>query len=378
MAVLKMLNLRDRSTDTKTEYIVDHILWSVLFGTVAYFSFPMYVPRLIYERSVAKVVISMALTGLVGFAVSFSYNRKTSGTVLDTLIGLGTYILLTLGLYLKPFLACLLVITAILILAGVFAIWCRKIGNQVDRKRIICGRLLKCCWVARACLGAASAVILIGVLVIQYFGGDETSINAAYEDKLSWVVADQYNLDNEDRLTVKETYGDDCGLEANIDTIKLIRDRDVFATLTYSKKCEVLKAIIRCEAHQLGLPEIKIEFGKLDDETAGQSDCTTNTITINENAVKKGKAEKLLETCCHESRHIFQGMMCSIYRQISPEQRNLQAFTKDDVGGWVLNYENYIEDSSIYYELQPLEADAREYAYSRVLEYYTDIDELVQ
>ena len=378
MAVLKMLNLRDRSTDTKSEYIVDHILWSVLFGTVAYFSFPMYVPLLIYERSVAKVVISMALTGLVGFAVSFSYNRKTSGTVLDTLIGLGTYILLTLGLYLKPFLACLLVITAILILAGVFAIWCRKIGNQVDRKRIICGRLLKCCWVARACLGAASAVILIGVLVIQYFGGDETSINAAYEDKLSWVVADQYNLDNEDRLTVKETYGDDCGLEANIDTIKLIRDRDVFATLTYSKKCEVLKAIIRCEAHQLGLPEIKIEFGKLDDETAGQSDCTTNTITINENAVKKGKAEKLLETCCHESRHIFQGMMCSIYRQISPEQRNLQAFTKDDVGGWVLNYENYIEDSSIYYELQPLEADAREYAYSRVLEYYTDIDELVQ
>ena len=373
-----MLNLRDRSTDTKTEYIVDHILWSVLFGTVAYFSFPMYVPLLIYERSVAKVVISMALTGLVGFAVSFSYNRKTSGTVLDTLIGLGTYILLTLGLYLKPFLACLLVITAILILAGVFAIWCRKIGNQVDRKRIICGRLLKCCWVARACLGAASAVILIGVLVIQYFGGDETSINAAYEDKLSWVVADQYNLDNEDRLTVKETYGDDCGLEANIDTIKLIRARDVFATLTYSKKCEVLKAIIRCEAHQLGLPEIKIEFGKLDDETAGQSDCTTNTITINENAVKKGKAEKLLETCCHESRHIFQGMMCSIYRQISPEQRNLQAFTKDDVGGWVLNYENYIEDSSIYYELQPLEADAREYAYSRVLEYYTDIDELVQ
>ena len=378
MAVLKMLNLRDRSTDTKTEYIVDHILWSVLFGTVAYFSFPMYVPLLIYERSVAKVVISMALTGLVGFAVSFSYNRKTSGTVLDTLIGLGTYILLTLGLYLKPFLACLLVITAILILAGVFAIWCRKIGNQVDRKRIICGRLLKCCWVARACLGAASAVILIGVLVIQYFGGDETSINAAYEDKLSWVVADQYNLDNEDRLTVKETYGDDCGLEANIDTIKLIRARDVFATLTYSKKCEVLKAIIRCEAHQLGLPEIKIEFGKLDDETAGQSDCTTNTITINENAVKKGKAEKLLETCCHESRHIFQGMMCSIYRQISPEQRNLQAFTKDDVGGWVLNYENYIEDSSIYYELQPLEADAREYAYSRALEYYTDIDELVQ
>lgn len=373
-----MLNLRDRSTDTKTEYIVDHILWSVLFGTVAYFSFPMYVPLLIYERAVAKVVISMALTGLVGFAVSFSYNRKTSGTVLDTLIGLGTYILLTLGLYLKPFLACLLVITAILILAGVFAIWCRKIGNQVDRKRIICGRLLKCCWVARACLGAASAVILIGVLVIQYFGGDETSINAAYEDKLSWVVADQYNLDNEDRLTVKETYGDDCGLEANIDTIKLIRDRDVFVTLTYSKKCEVLKAIIRCEAHQLGLPEIKIEFGKLDDETAGQSDCTTNTITINENAVKKGKAEKLLETCCHESRHIFQGMMCSIYRQISPEQRNLQAFTKDDVGGWVLNYENYIEDSSIYYELQPLEADARDYAYSRVLEYYTDIDELVQ
>ena len=378
MAVLKMLNLRDRSTDTKTEYIVDHILWSVLFGTVAYFSFPMYVPLLIYERSVAKVVISMALSGLVGFAISFSYNRKTSGTVLDTLIGLGTYIFLTLGLYLKLFLACLLVITAILILAGVFAIWCRKIGNQVDRKRIICGRLLKCCWVARACLGAASAVILIGVLVIQYFGGDETSINAAYEDKLSWVVADQYNLDNEDRLTVKETYGDDCGLEANIDTIKLIRARDVFATLTYSKKCEVLKAIIRCEAHQLGLPEIKIEFGKLDDETAGQSDCTTNTITINENAVKKGKAEKLLETCCHESRHIFQGMMCSIYRQISPEQRNLQAFTKDDVGGWVLNYENYIEDSSIYYELQPLEADAREYAYSRVLEYYTDIDELVQ
>lgn len=191
------------------------------------------------------------------------------------------------------------------------------------------------------------------------------------------MVADQCDLNNEDRLTVKETYGDDCGLDANMDTIKLIRDRAVFASLIYSKKCEVLEAIIRCEAHYLGLPEIKVEFEKLDDEIAGQSDCTTNTITINEKVVKKGKTEKLLETCCHESRHIFQGMMCSIYRKISPEQRNLQVFTKEDVAGWVLNYENYIEDG-IHYELQPLEADAREYAYSRGLEYYTDIDELVQ
>ena len=377
MALLKKLNLKDRSTDTKVEYIADHILWSVIFGAVSYFSFPAVVPLLLYERSVVKVVVSMVLASLIGLGISFSYNRKTSGTVFDTLIGMSTYILLTIGLYLKPFLACLLIITAILILAGVFAIWHRKIVNQEDRKRIIYGRLLKCCWIARACLGTASAVILIGVLVIQYFGGDKTSINAAYEDKLSWVVAEQYDLNNEDRLTVKETYEDDCGLEANIDTIKLIRDRDVFATLTYSKKCEVLETIIRCEAHYLGLPEIKVEFEKLGDEIAGQSDCTTNTIMINEKVVKKGRAEKLLETCCHESRHIFQGMMCSIYRKISPEQRNLQAFTKDDVGGWVLNYENYIEDS-IYYEMQPLEADAREYAYSRVLEYYTDIDELVQ
>ena len=377
MALLKKLNLKDRSTDTKVEYIADHILWSVVFGAVAYFSFPAVIPLLLYERSVVKVVVSMVLASLIGLGISFSYNRKTSGTVFDTLIGMSTYIFLTIGLYLKPFLACLLIIAAVLILAGVFAIWHRKIVNQEDRKRIIYGRLLKCCWIARACLGTASAVILIGVLIIQYFGGDETSINAAYEDKLSWVVAEQYDLNNEDRLTVKETYGDDCGLEANIDTIKLIRDRDVFATLTYSKKCEVIETIIRCEAHYLGLPEIKVEFEKLGNEIAGQSDCTTNTITINEKVVKKGRAEKLLETCCHESRHIFQGMMCSIYRKISPEQRNLQAFTKDDVGGWVLNYENYIEDS-IHYEMQPLEADARDYAYSRVLEYYTDIDELVQ
>ena len=377
MALLKKLNLKDRSTDTKVEYIADHILWSVVFGAVAYFSFPAVIPLLLYERSVVKVVVSMVLASLIGLGISFSYNRKTSGTVFDTLIGMSTYIFLTIGLYLKPFLACLLVITAALILAGVLGIWRRKIANREDRKRILCGRLLKCCWIARACLGTASAVILIGVLVIQYFGGDETSINVAYEDKLSWVVADQCDLNNEDRLTVKETYGDDCGLDANMDTIKLIRDRAVFASLIYSKKCEVLEAIIRCEAYYLGLPEIKVEFEKLDDEIAGQSDYTTNTITINEKVVKKGKTEKLLETCCHESRHIFQGMMCSIYRQISPEQRNLQAFTKDDVGGWVLNYENYIEDG-IHYELQPLEADAREYAYSRVLEYYTDIDELVQ
>lgn len=377
MALLKKLNLKDRSTDTKVEYIADHILWSVVFGAVAYFSFPAVIPLLLYERSVVKVVVSMVLASLIGLGISFSYNRKTSGTVFDTLIGMSTYIFLTIGLYLKPFLACLLVITAALILAGVLGIWRRKIANREDRKRILCGRLLKCCWIARACLGTASAVILIGVLVIQYFGGDETSINVAYEDKLSWVVADQCDLNNEDRLTVKETYGDDCGLDANMDTIKLIRDRAVFASLIYSKKCEVLEAIIRCEAYYLGLPEIKVEFEKLDDEIAGQSDYTTNTITINEKVVKKGKTEKLLETCCHESRHIFQGMMCSIYREISPEQRNLQVFTKEDVAGWVLNYENYIEDG-IHYELQPLEADAREYAYSRVLEYYTDIDELVQ
>ena len=377
MALLKKLNLKDRSTDTKVEYIADHILWSVVFGAVAYFSFPAVIPLLLYERSVVKVVVSMVLASLIGLGISFSYNRKTSGTVFDTLIGMSTYIFLTIGLYLKPFLACLLVITAALILAGVLGIWRRKIANREDRKRILCGRLLKSCWIVRACLGATSAAILIGVFVIQYFGGDETSLNVAYENRLSWVVADQYDLNNADRLTVKETYGEEYGLEANIDTIKPIRDKNVFASLTYEKKCGVLEAIILCEAHQLGLPEIKIKFKKLNDEIAGQSDWITNTITINEEAVKKGKAESLLETCCHESRHIFQGMMCSIYRKISPEQRNLQVFTKNDVAGWVLNYENYIEDS-IYYGSQPLETDARDYAYSRVLEYYTDIDELVQ
>lgn len=102
MALLKKLNLKDRSTDTKVEYIADHILWSVIFGSVAYFSFPAVVPLLLYERSVVKVVVSMVLASLIGLGISFSYNRKTSGTVFDTLIGMSTYILLTIGLYLKP------------------------------------------------------------------------------------------------------------------------------------------------------------------------------------------------------------------------------------------------------------------------------------
>lgn len=83
MALLKKLNLKDRSTDTKVEYIADHILWSVIFGSVAYFSFPAVVPLLLYERSVVKVVVSMVLASLIGLGISFSYNRKTSGTVFD-------------------------------------------------------------------------------------------------------------------------------------------------------------------------------------------------------------------------------------------------------------------------------------------------------
>ena len=48
-------------------------------------------------------------------------------------------------------------------------------------------------------------------------------------------------------------------LSENIDIIKLIRDNDTFQALDYEKKCEVVQAILYCEARYLGLCEVNLQ-----------------------------------------------------------------------------------------------------------------------
>jgi len=187
-------------------------------------------------------------------------------------------------------------------------------------------------------------------------------------------------------VNVIQTYDDRYKLANNIDLIKHIRTNERWNSIDYEKKQEVVKAIINCEARYLGLStKLNIEFKELDDEIRGQYDNLNKTITINSNILKAEDSlpAGILVTCLHETRHVYQHELCDLYKNVSPQQRDLFCFTSEGTSSWIENLSEYnLPDGTIRgdidYYTQPMEKDARDWAYEQALIYYTEIDKMLE
>lgn len=385
--------LKDKSTQSKGEYLFDHILFGVILAYDIYNILPSVIPMAKYTNSISKLVVCMLLTSMFGIVFSFNFNRCEKGVLQDILSGVGLYTVSTLGEYAVGFISWLCIGLLVISVFGIILIITKNVKRKDRIKQIMFSRFLRSTQVVRRNVGVA-AVIAVMALPIGLNCFQNEKLNEDYYEK----VCEEYGLNADDiqdgisgyegELSVLENYGDEYRLEKNIDTIKLIRDNDTFQTLDYEKKCDVLRAVCYCEARDLGLCKINIVFEDIEDDTLlGTYNHATKTITVNAKPIKDGSllggtAEELLITVLHECRHYYQNLLSEMYISATPEQRNLLAFTGEGVNDWITNIGDYkpgdetIEGQVEYY-VQPIERDARTYAKAEVQIYYLEIDSIL-
>ena len=113
------------------------------------------------------------------------------------------------------------------------------------------------------------------------------------------------------------------------------------------------------------------------DSLLGSYEHITKTISINaktlrDGSIPGGSAEELLITALHECRHCYQHLLGELFQKASPLQRNLYAFSNEDVAEWVTNL-----DGDLEYRLQVVEWDANNYAVKEANVYYLEIDKFL-
>ena len=259
------LKLKDKSTQSKGEYLFDHILYGTMLAYDIYNILPCVIPMAKYTNSISKLVVCMLLTSMFGILFSFNYSRCEKGVLQDILSGVGLYTVSILGEYAIGLIRWIVIGLLVISVVGVTLVISKKIKRKDRIEQIIISRFLRSTQVVRRNVGVAAVIAVVALPIgLNYFQNDK--LNEDYYEK----VCEEYGLNaddiqdgisrNEGELSVLENYGDEYRLEKNIDTIKLIRDNETFQTLDYEKKCDVLRAVCYCEARYLGLCNINIVF----------------------------------------------------------------------------------------------------------------------
>lgn len=373
----------DRSTVKKSEYILDHMFFGTLLGYAFITWLPKICPIAYSYKSEVVLILCMIVMCSVGILLSYKNNRTNKETGRDIISGLGLYVLITLGK-----LCGILVIYIFLVLLTITlaeAVYCillehnnKKLNNYLNIEKIYnLILIIKNNFVL-------SCNLFLCILPIYLRITSESELLIPF-----------YEIANEERraicndYVITEAYDDRYCLSENIETIKLIRNNDIFQELDYEKKCEVVEAIMQCEARYLGLCKIHLEFAEMEETILGKYISKTKTITINSKPLKDGTKiggsnEAVLRTVLHECRHCYQELLVDLFKAATPEQRNLYAFTSEGVSLWLQNMNDYYTVSNesdsngyLHYRNQALEEDARRWEDVEMIDYFNRIDELL-
>lgn len=381
MKQTKRIRIRDRSVENFKSYLTEHLWFGVVMGINVYELLPIIVPIAYLDRSIPKLILCMVGTGCVGILFTYRYNRSFWGVLMDTNLGLGMYVVLTVGKYSPAFIIWTLAATCAFTMLSLIRIWCRGIRKPDYRKQIILSRSFRGIWAIRRNMAILATVLMV-VLPLSFRFFKTEALSEAYINQLQAM-----NDGTSEEIAVHQAYGDEYRMAENIDIIRLIRDNETFQNLSYRQKKEVAEAIIYCEARYLHLCKINVKFEDLGDDTWGVYNHAEKKISINKKLLQKNgmpgaTAETVLKTCIHECKHVQQHLWVDMYEEATPEQRALMLFSEEEIDEWVKNFKQYsnpteeLEDYLLYY-IQPVEKDARKYADEQVEIYYAEIDSLL-
>ena len=124
------LKLKDKSTQSKSEYLFDHILYGSILAYDIYNILPVVVPIAKYYNSVSKLIGCMLFTSIFGIIFSYNYNRCGKGVFQNIVSGLGLYIVFTVGRYVPIFIRCLGVAMLVISIAGIVCVVSKRIKKN--------------------------------------------------------------------------------------------------------------------------------------------------------------------------------------------------------------------------------------------------------
>ena len=125
------LKRRDRLTISKREYLFNHALYSILLACDLYVILPIIIPIAKYNNSFSRLLLCMLAANFLGILLDFKYNRCDGVLTRDVMIGIASYLLLTLSMYAPVFTKWLLGGTFVLSAMGILLIVIRKINRKI-------------------------------------------------------------------------------------------------------------------------------------------------------------------------------------------------------------------------------------------------------
>ena len=151
---------------------------------------------------------------------------------------------------------------------------------------------------------------------------------------------------------------------------------EVWKDLGMQEKLDLLQAICDYECDfVLGCERVQVYAGMTEnDSTWGQYTNHNRSFVINEELLKTGRPEDVLETALHETRHAYQysliDMYASLEAYIKAEHKNLFPFQQ--AKNFAKSFGNYFssDDDFDKYYAQTTEKDSRSWSEKRVYKYY--------
>ena len=170
MKQTKRIRIRDRSVENFKSYLTEHLWFGVVMGINVYELLPIIVPIAYLDRSIPKLILCMVGTGCVGILFTYRYNRSFWGVLMDTNLGLGMYVVLTVGKYSPAFIIWTLAATCAFTMLSLIRIWCRGIRKPDYRKQIILSRSFRGIWAIRRNMAILATVLVVVLpLSLRFF-----------------------------------------------------------------------------------------------------------------------------------------------------------------------------------------------------------------
>lgn len=177
----RRLRRKDDSTVGRTEYIWDHVLFGAIFGFNLYELLPEVAPIAYYHQSLTRLVLCMVVASVVGIALSYKRNRTNLGMMSDVFLGLGSYVVLTIGAYKPVIIKSLMIVSALLTAISLYSLFTNKIKRPDKIKQIILNRIRRGFLLVRRNAGVACGVLLVVVPVSVHFTSIEKIVTKYYD-----------------------------------------------------------------------------------------------------------------------------------------------------------------------------------------------------
>ena len=153
-------------------------------------------------------------------------------------------------------------------------------------------------------------------------------------------------------------------------------EQEKWTVLTVQEKLDLLQAICDYECqYVLGCKQVKLYAGLTGGEKVlGKYSNQTASVTISEDHLKNSHAEDVLRTALHEIRHAYQHTLTEMYFSLEPyikeEYKNLPLF--EQVQSFSKELDDYCSGEKDFdqYYAQEVEKDSRDWAATRIKEYY--------